>query len=114
MARTWEVIILGPADRDILEIVAYLAEYESLDIADKILNRIEETINGLSRFPDRGRIPPELEKQSHTFREIQIWPYRVIYEVELQQNRVSVHIVIDGRRNAQSVMEERLLRTSHF
>ncbi len=109
--QIWEVIILRPADQDIHEISAYLAEYENLDIADIILDRIEEAVGSLSRFPDRGRIPPELEKHSRVFREVLVWPYRVIYEVERPEARVCVHIVIDGRRNAKNILEERLLRT---
>ena len=112
--KKWEVIILEPADRDIHEIAVYLAEYEGLDIAEEILGRIEEAVNSLSSLPDRGRIPPELEKQSHVFREMQVRPYRVIYEVERPAAKVRVHIIIDGRRNAKQVMEDRLLRSPTF
>jgi toxin ParE1/3/4 len=109
-SKKWEVIILEPADRDIQDIGVYFAEYESLDMADAILDRIEEAIDSLASLPDRGRIPPEMKNQSYAFRELQVKPYRVIYEVDKAEGRVNVHLVIDGRRNTAKIMEERLLR----
>ena len=108
--KEWEVVVLASADRDIDEIVAYLAVNESLEFGEKTLDRIEEAVKDLSAFPDRGRIPPELRKQTQAYREIQVWPYRVVYEVDRALERVAIHLVIDGRRNTAKIMEERLLR----
>ena len=55
---------------------------ESLAFGEETLDRIEDAAISLSTPPDRGRIPPELEQQTQAYREIEIWPYRVVYEVD--------------------------------
>lgn len=109
--KIWVVKVSQLADRDIHEIVAYIAEHDDPDTADCILNRFIEAKNNLASFPERGRISPELRRLNVlSYREIQIPPYRMIYEVNDQAGIVDVHIVIDGRRDIVRILNERLLR----
>ena len=60
-------------------------------------------------MPERGRIPPELERIGiREFRELILKPYRIIYS--MAKNQVLVYCVLDGRRDLQDLLEERLLR----
>lgn len=106
----WEVVVLETADRDIDEIVTYLGTYQSLERGNAVLNMLEEATQSLSSLAERGHFPHELEKQTQAFREIDAWPYRIIYEVDKETKQVFVHLIIDGRRNTAQIMEERLLR----
>jgi len=42
------------------------------------------------------------------FREIHFKPYRIVYSIH--ENEVFVHCVLDGRRDMQTLLQQRLLR----
>ncbi len=44
-----------------------------------------------------------------SYREIQVAPYLVIYQVNKAAREVSIHVVADGRRNFTELLRERLL-----
>ena len=106
---TCRVLISEDAEFDILGIWSYLASKEGVDTADGILSLIEEHINSLASSPERGHFPPELERVNEfNYREIHLLPYRIIYKIS--GTEVVVHCVIDGRRDIQSLLAERILR----
>jgi len=91
------------------EIFLYVAFNDSISSADKLLDAIETTITKLEVYPERGHIPQELRQTGiKRYLEIHYKPYRIIYEIE--NNLIYVHCVLDGRRNIQEVLGERLLR----
>lgn len=60
-------------------------------------------------MPERGNIPKELERLGiKEFRELHYKPYRVIYRIRARQ--VVVYCVLDGRRDMQTLLQQRLLR----
>jgi toxin ParE1/3/4 len=74
-----------------------------------LLDNIEKIMVSLETVPQRGHCPPELERVGiFEFREIFFKPYRIIYQVI--KSDVFVHCVLDGRRNLQDILQERLLR----
>jgi toxin ParE1/3/4 len=107
----WAVAFTRRADNDILDIFTFIAEREGLDAAESILERFIEARDSLRELPDRGRFPPELERVSiRSFREIQVKPYRVVYQVNRDAHEARIHVVADGRRNFTELLQERLLR----
>ena len=93
-----------------LDIFALIAERDGPDRAETILEKFIRERDSLRELPSRGRIPPELERISiRSFREIQIPPYRVIYQVNTDAHEVHIHVVADGRRNFTELLQERLL-----
>jgi toxin ParE1/3/4 len=63
----------------------------------------------LEKTPDRGHIPPELERIGvQEFREVFYKPYRIIYQII--GNNVYVHCILDGRRDMQDILQQRVLR----
>lgn len=108
MKRACEILWAAVAEEDLLRIVQYVAE-EDARAALEILNKIKAGAARLSHSPKRGRIVPELLKQGISrYREIVIKPWRLIYRIEGE--RVYVVAVIDGRRNVEDVLLERLLQ----
>ena len=100
------------ADCDILDIFAFIAERDGPDRAEAILEKFIQARDSLRELPDRGRIPPELERVNiHSFREIQVTPYRIIYQVNKDAHVVHIHVVADGRRDFTELLKERLLNT---
>ena len=105
----YKVIIDPQAKEDMREIFFYVAINDSLEVANKLLDKMEETCYKLERFPERGHIPEELRNTGiKRYLEIHYKPYRIIYEVK--SNIIYVHSVLDGRRNIQEILSNRILR----
>ena len=109
----WKVAFTRRADCDILDIFTFIAERDGPDMAETILEKFIQARDSLREFPDRGRIPPELERVNiRSFREIQVTPYRIVYQANKDAHEVHIHVVADGRRNFTELLKERLLNTS--
>lgn len=106
---TFKVYIIEDAEHDIVNIYNYIARSDSIEKAEYFLKNIEEKCSSLNENPNRGHIPPELERVGiFEFREIHFKPYRIIYQII--GPKVYVHSVLDGRRELQKLLENRLLR----
>ena len=63
---------------------------------------------GLAQFPERGSNPKELVALGiKDYRQTAFKPYRVIYRV--LGGRVVIYLIVDGRRDMQSLLARRLL-----
>ncbi|MDE2291482.1 MAG: type II toxin-antitoxin system RelE/ParE family toxin [Elusimicrobia bacterium] len=108
MPRAFQVLWMGTAEADLRSIAADLAR-ESPAAAAGALDLIEEKASGLARFPERGRVVPELSAHAVlAYRELVIAPWRVVYRVEAR--RVLVLAVLDARRNLEDLLLDRFLR----
>ena len=89
-----------------IEIVNYY-ESKSRKFAIEIYRTIQTRVLGLSATPERGRLVPELEHQGiSNFRELIEGNYRIIYSIS--EERVSVHTIVDSRRNLEEVLVQKL------
>lgn len=104
-----EVCLTAGAERDLEEIYEYLRRYESVEVADHVLERLLSVAETLSTVPERGSYPDELLALGiREYRQVFFEPYRVVYRV--MANRVVVCLIVDGRRDMQSLLGRRLLR----
>ena len=102
------VLLTHDAERDLDEIYNYIALHDSPQKAGYVLERIEKVFSSLSEFPDRGVYPKELLALGiREYREVFFEPYRIIYRV--MDNIVYVLLIVDGRRDMQSLLLRRLL-----
>jgi toxin ParE1/3/4 len=102
------VLLTNDAARDLNELYDYITVHDSPRKADYVLKQIEKTFSTLSEFPERGVYPKELlELGIREYREIFIKPYRIIYRV--MEKNVYVLLIVDGRRDMQSLLQRRLL-----
>ena len=107
--KRYNVQVTEGAERDLAEIVAFLAEREGLALAEQILEGILGAAAELAHFPERGSHPKELQALGiRDFRQVFFQPYRLIYRMAGRQ--VFLYLVADGRRDFQSLLERRLLR----
>ena len=107
--KTYAVFLVREAEDDLLGIHRYAERDRGATYADRLLARIGRACRKLDRFPNRGRNPPELERIGvFDFREVQLPPYRIIYEIT--GSEVHIHAVLDGRRDLQDLLVERVLR----
>jgi len=105
----FEVLITKSAEEDIFYIYNYVSKNDSSTKADKLFDNIQNTILSLGEFPERGHIPPELERINVAgYLEIHYKPYRIFYQVF--EDKVYVHCVLDARRNISELLQKRLIR----
>jgi len=105
----YQVFLVAEAEEDVFDIYRYVLSGDGRDRADDVLAKLQETCASLSQMPNKGHIPPELDRIGvHGFREIHFQPYRIIYQIV--DKKVFIHCVLDGRRALQDVLERRLLR----
>lgn len=105
------VVLLRGAEQDLDGILRFITEHDSAQNARRVLKALEDAVERLANLPSRGNIPKELRALGITeFREAHYKPYRIIYRVHADV--VVVHCVVDGRRDMQSLLRRRLLRSS--
>ena len=102
------VLLTHDAARDLDEIHDYIAFHDSPQKADYVLEQIEKVLSSLSEFPERGAYPKELLALGiREYREIFFKPYRIIYRI--MGKNVYVLLIVDDRRDMQSLLQRRLL-----
>lgn len=105
----YNVYVISDAEEDILDIYNFISISDSIEKAEHLIQKIKETCLSLSELPNRGHIPPELDRIGVIeYREIHFKPYRIIYQV-LESN-VYIHCILDGRRELQELLEKRIIR----
>jgi len=96
------------AYEDLFQIIDFLKQDKS-EAARKLASEILTKVSRLRRIPHMRPIAPELLEQGVSmYRQVIVGNYRVIYEAEAQV--ITVHLVIDSRRNLADVLIQRLLR----
>jgi toxin ParE1/3/4 len=106
--RRYELVLTQGAEQDLESIYDYIAEFDSVANANHVLDRLTEVVGGLARFPERGSYPKELVALGiKEYRQTAFKSYRVIYRV--LGSRVVIYLIVDGRRDMQSVLARRLL-----
>ena len=103
----FSVLLTNDAAQDLNDIYN-LALHDSPQKAGCVLKRFEKVCSSLSEFPERGAYPKELLALGiREYRETFFKPYRIIYRV--LENSVYVFLIVDGRRDMQSLLQRRLL-----
>ena len=104
----FRVLLTNDAARDLEELYDYIALHDAPQKADYVLDQIEKAFSKLSEFPERGAYPKELLTLGiREYREIFFKPYRIIYRVI--EKKVYVLLIVDGRRDMQLLLQQRLL-----
>jgi toxin ParE1/3/4 len=97
------------ARRDLGAIVEYIAT-DSIENALSVLDRLQERAGSLTTAAERGRLVPELRSiDVHQYRELVERPWRIVYRIE--PDSVMVLAVLDGRRELESLLLDRLVRS---
>lgn len=83
----FKVILTPQSLGDLREIVSFIAQNNS-ERAKTLGNELIDHALTLAELPERGRVVPEISDPA--VREIVHRPYRIIYEIFAEQNRVYV------------------------
>lgn len=104
----YEVVLTSDAESDLEHIYRYIAEHDSKASADYVLERLLEVGDSLAAYPERGSIPKELRSLGMAeYRQVFFKPYRLVYRVHASQ--VVIYLIVDGRRDMQSLLARRML-----
>ena len=103
-----EVEVSPFAQDDLNEIIEYYSSL-SQNYVESTISEFEENVMSLKQHPRSGRIIHELERQGITqYRELIQGYYRIIYKIS--KDKVTVLTIIDGRRNFEEIIIEKLSR----
>ena len=106
--KIYTVNLSKSAKEDLREIVKFIEKNNTMNSLD-VLERIENRINSLKNFPERGGYVPELLKHKiKDYRQLIESPWKIIYKID--GNIVNVLIIIDSRRNTQDILVEKLIK----
>jgi len=104
-----KVVILESAEHDLKELRSYIVKNFSVETWLKTYGNIKKVIRNLKTFPYVGAIPDELEKLNLSqYRQILSGMNRIIYEV--RQDIIYIHVIVDARRDMNTLLTKRLLR----
>ncbi len=104
----YKVFLTAGAESDLDDLHRYIAEHDSPNSADYVLERLMQVAESLAAFPERGSHPAELLALGiREYRQSYFKPYRLIYRVSGKQ--VIIYVIIDGGRDMQSLLSRRLL-----
>lgn len=107
MSILFKVRWASVAEDDLKGVIEYIAE-DSPQNAEGVFNKIKETASVLTRFPERGRIVPELKDCGISlYRELVVNPWRVIYRISGKD--VYVLSLLDSRQNTEDILLKRFL-----
>lgn len=106
--KRYDVLLTQGAEQDLESLHSYIAEFDCLANAHRVLDQLMVVVEGLAYLPERGSYPKELVALGiKEYRQTAFKPYRVIYRVVGLQ--VVIYLIVDGRRDMQSVLARRLL-----
>ncbi len=88
-------------------------DYYLLETSDKtaakVIDSLQTAVNTLAELDERGSIPKELLAIGiRQYRQLIVKPYRIVYE--RLPDKVVVHAILDGRRDIQTLLTQRLVR----
>jgi plasmid stabilization system protein ParE len=106
---TCEVIVADLAEGDLVAIVEYVLESDGVERALAVRDLLLKAVESLDRNPLRGRVVPALRREGiSVFRELLAKRWRIVYRVADKQ--VHVVAILDGSRDADSLLRERAVR----
>ncbi|RPI18104.1 MAG: type II toxin-antitoxin system RelE/ParE family toxin [Ignavibacteriae bacterium] len=103
----YEIVFSDAAKNDLFDIYYYVALNDSFFNADKLKNRLIEKCSTLQKFPKRGHKIQEISEERPDILQVVVTPYCIVYGID--QNKVIIHAILDGRRDLNSVLVNRLL-----
>ncbi len=107
--KQFAVLLTDDAQTDLQDLYDSIAEHDAPRKADGVLDKLEGVVESLSHFPERGAITIELRDLGiKDYREVYFKPYRVIYRI--LGAKVFVYLIVDGRRDMQTLLMQRLVR----
>ena len=99
-----QIVWTEPALRDLDEIAEYIA-LDKYSVAKNLVEQVFARVEQLQKFPESGRKPPELPKDSRYF-EVIVGPCRIFYRID--DNKLYIlYIMRSERRLRKFILDDR-------
>ena len=106
-----KVYLLAGAEEDLKDLRRYILRNFGDAVWHDSYRKIKESVALLQSAPESGSIPDELAVLNLSqYRQIISGMNRIFYEI--RGNALYIHLVCDGRRDMQTLLSRRLLRTT--
>ena len=90
-----QIVWTEPALRDLDEIAEYIA-LDKYSVAKNLVEQVFARVEQLQKFPESGRKPPELPKDSRYF-EVIVGPCRIFYRID--DNKLYILYIMRSERH---------------
>lgn len=106
MVNKYSVRITPRARQNLNQIVAYLRENASNQVANKVRDGIIQTIDQLESNPEIYQVFSEVSTEQVIFRRALKWDYKIVYTVDKNELLVLVVRIYNSRQNPRTIIEE--------
>lgn len=105
---THRVVVLRSAEAGLKELRAYVESRFGREAWRETQDGIRSAVETLRAFPEKGRVPDELEGLGFVqYRQLICGRNRILYEIG--GDTVYIHIICDARRDYRSLLLKRML-----
>jgi len=96
----YRIIRTNKAEEQLRDVLLYRAELTgNTKSALELLDRFEQDIRQLERFPESGVLPRYNVLRRRGFRVLISDKYLIFYKVDNESGTVLIHAIVDGRRD---------------
>ena len=100
MADVYEVKVTSQAQEQMSEIIEYIShELVAPDAANNLLDKMENSIMSLAKFPERNQVIEEEPWRTEGIRKIVVNNFLIYYWINCAEKKVQVTAVIYSKRN---------------
>ena len=101
----YRIIRTDKAEDQLRDIIFYIADDSgSIDTALRYLDKIEEAVNRLKKFPGSGSIPRYSILKKQGYRVIIAEKHLVFYKINEKNKTVIIYAIVDGRREYKNLI----------
>ena len=101
----YKILKTDKAEDQLRDIIFYIADDSgSVDVALKYLDKIEEAINRLEKFPNPGSIPRYSILRKQGYRVVIVEKHLIFYKANEKNKTVIIYSIVDGRREYQNLI----------
>lgn len=95
---SYKVVFSDKATEDLRNILIYIAETNSPNVAYEYVDKIAQTVEGLKEFPNMGKIPTLRWLRLKNFRVVTVESHLIYYKVDAENAIVRIYDIKHARQ----------------
>jgi len=105
MNEHYNIVFTPFAETQVDNIINYLKENESEQVAHKVKQGIFDAIKGLEKMPDRYGILRLVSDEAITYRRILKWAYLIVFHINESKKEVIIVDVTHSKQDPQKLID---------
>ena len=102
---SYKILFSAKATEDLQNILLYIAETNSPQVALNYIDKIEETINKLKEFPHLGKIPIQRNLRLQNFRVLTVESHLIYYKAFENDKIIKIYTVRHARQKQLNIKQ---------